>query len=123
MLKRCDVFVLPSAVEGHPITVIEAMACSKPVIATNLGPFPEIIKDRETGLLVPLHSPEDFADAIIELALDIDKRILMGKKAKRDIEERFDINKIADDYLRIYEELINTKETKLHKRWKKTVDT
>lgn len=107
LLKRCDVFVLPSVVEGHPITIIEAMACCKPVIATNVGPFPEIISNGETGLLVPLHSPNELADAIIELALNKDKRIMMGKKARRDIEERFDINKIADDYLEIYEELIN----------------
>ena len=107
LLKRCDIFVLPSVVEGHPITVIEAMACSKPVIATNLGPFPEIIKNGKTGLLVPVHSLDELADAITELALDKDKRKEMGKMARKDIEERFDINKIADDYLRIYEELIN----------------
>lgn len=109
LLKNCDVFVLPSVVEGHPIAVIDAMACEKPVIATNLGPFPEIIKDGETGLLVPLHAPDDLADAIIELALDEVKRKEMGKMARKDVEERFDINKIADVYLRIYEELVGTK--------------
>ena len=112
LLKRCDVFVLPSAVEGHPVTVIEVMACGKPVIATDVGPFPEIIRNRKTGLLVPLHSPDDLADAIIELALDEDKKRKMGKKAREEIEERFDINKIADDYLKIYEELINKRREK-----------
>ena len=109
MLKGCDVFVLPSVVEAFGIAVIEAMACSKPVIATNLGPFPEIIRDQETGLLVPLHSPYDLADAIIELALDENKRKKMGERARKDIEKRFDINKIADDYLEIYKKLINRK--------------
>jgi len=107
LLKRCDVFVLPSIIEGHPITVIEAMACGKPVIATNVGPFPEIISNEETGLLVPLHAPDALADAIIELALDEERRLEMGKMAKKDIEERFDINKIADDYLEIYAKVIN----------------
>lgn len=87
--------------------VIEAMACSKPVVATNLGPLPEIIKDGETGLLVPVHSPDDLANAIIEVALDEDKKIKMGKMAKRDVEERFDINKTGDEYLKIYREVIN----------------
>ena len=109
LLNNCDVFVLPSAIEGHPIAVIEAMACSKPVIATNLGPFPEIIREGETGLLVPLHAPDKLADAIIELALDEDKRKEMGMNARRYAEERFDINKIADDYLEIYEELVDRK--------------
>lgn len=107
LLNNCDVFVLPSAIEGHPITVIEAMACSKPVIATNLGPFPEMIRAGETGLLVPLHAPAELADAIIELALDADRRNEMGIKARRYAEEHFDINKIADEYLEIYEEFIN----------------
>ena len=106
LLRKCDVFVLPSVVEAFGITVIEAMACSKPVIATNVGPFPEIIRDGETGLLVPLHSPDELADAIIKLAFDGDKRIKMGEMARGDVEKRFNINKIADDYLKIYEELI-----------------
>ena len=109
LLKRCDVFVLPSEVEGHPITTIEAMACEKPVIATNIGPFPEVIKDGETGLLVSLHSPDELADAIKKLALDNQKRREMGKKARKDVEERFDINKIAKKYLSIYRELIDKK--------------
>ena len=112
LLNRCDIFALPSVVEGHPITVIEAMACSKPVIATNLGPFPEIIRDGETGLLVPLHSPDELADAIIEFALNEDKRKRMGEMARKDVEERFDINKIADDYLEIYGELISRRVNK-----------
>ena len=98
LLKRCDVFVLPSVVEGHPITVIEAMACSKPVIATNMGPFPEIIRVGETGLLVPLHASDELADAIVQLALDEVKRKEMGKMARKYVEERFDINKIAEDF-------------------------
>jgi glycosyltransferase involved in cell wall biosynthesis len=112
LLKSCDVFVLPSVVEGHPITVIEAMACHKAVIATDVGPFPEVIKNGETGLLVSLHSPEDLADAMIELAIDEDKKITMGKKARKDVEERFDINKIADEYLALYEELIDINKKK-----------
>jgi glycosyltransferase involved in cell wall biosynthesis len=106
LLKNCDVFVLPSVVEAFGIAVIEAMACEKPVIATNTGPFPEIIRDGETGLLVPLYAPDALADAVIELALNEEKRKEMGERARKDVEERFDINKIAGDYLEIYKELI-----------------
>ncbi|MCJ7571591.1 MAG: glycosyltransferase family 4 protein [Candidatus Thermoplasmatota archaeon] len=106
LLKSCDIFVLPSELEGHPITIIEAMACSKPVIATNLGPFPEIIRDGETGLLVPLHDPNILADAITKLALDRTLRENMGKLARKEVEERFDIEKIAADYLKMYDELL-----------------
>ncbi|MCC6019382.1 MAG: glycosyltransferase family 4 protein [Candidatus Verstraetearchaeota archaeon] len=102
LLKRCDVFVLPSIVEAFGIALIEAMACGKPVIATRVGPFPEIIKNGETGILVPAHSPSDLADAIINLAQDPEKRMLIGKKAKEEVENRFDIRKIANDYLKVY---------------------
>jgi len=106
LLNRCDIFVLPSLVEGHPVATIEAMAYGKPVIATNLGPFPEIIKDGVTGVLVPPHSPDDLSNAIIELAINDKKRKEMGEKARRDVETRFDINKVSNDYLNIYKELI-----------------
>jgi len=100
LLKNCDIFVLPSIVEAFGIAVIEAMACEKPVIATDVGPFPEIIRDGETGILVPVHSPDRLADAIIYLASDDERRSEMGKRAKEDAQNRFDINKIAEDYLR-----------------------
>jgi N-acetyl-alpha-D-glucosaminyl L-malate synthase BshA len=105
LLKRCDVFVLPSVVEAFGIAVIEAMACGKPVIATNVGPFPEIIKDGETGILVPAHSPTHLAHVIINLARDERMRENMGKRAREDVEDRFDINKIARDYLKVYEDV------------------
>jgi glycosyltransferase involved in cell wall biosynthesis len=110
LLKNCDVFVLPSIIEGHPITVMEAMVCGKPVIATNVGPFPEIIRDGETGVLVPVDSAEYLVKAIIDLALNIERRKEMGRKARKDVEKRFDIKKIAEDYLRIYKFIISKKE-------------
>ncbi|MGQ9506347.1 MAG: glycosyltransferase family 4 protein [Candidatus Bathycorpusculaceae bacterium] len=106
LLRNCDIFVLPSILEAFGVTVLEAMACSKPVIATNLGPFPEIIRDGETGLLVPPHVPDELADAIIKLAVDDVRRRKMGVMARKDVEERFDIDKIAEDYLKLYEQLI-----------------
>jgi len=106
LLERCDIFVLPSVVEAFGIALIEAMACGKPVIATNVGPFPEIIKDGETGILIPVHSPIHLADAIINLAQDDEKRVKMGKKAKEDAENRFNISRVASDYLKIYNEVV-----------------
>jgi len=108
LLKNCEIFLLPSIIEGHPISLIEAMACGKPVIATDSGPFSEIVRNGETGILVPVHSPDCLADGIIDLALDDERRREIGKKARENVENRFDINKIADDYLEIYA-LLNKK--------------
>ncbi len=106
LFTRCDVFVLPSIIEGHPNVVIEAMACSKPVVLTNTGPHPEMIKDGESGFLVPLHSIDAIANAIIELALDEKKREKMGKNARKIVERELQINKITNDYLKVYREAI-----------------
>ncbi len=102
LMMSCDVFVLPSEVEAFGISVIEAMACSKPVVVTDIGPFTEIVKHKETGLVVPLHSPDAIASAIIELYQNNALRKHIGESARKEIENRFDIAKIAEDYLELY---------------------
>lgn len=101
LIKNCHVFVLPSLVESFGRTIVEAMCCQKPVIATNSGPFPEIIDDGETGLLVPVHSPDELANAVIRLASDEEKRKEMGIKARQAVYNRFSIDKIAKDYYEV----------------------
>jgi len=66
-LHAMDVFVLPSWTEGLPITVLEGMAAGKPVVATAVGGIPEVVRDGETGLLVPSGEPGRFAEALIRL--------------------------------------------------------
>lgn len=109
LMTNCDVYVLPSEVEGFAISLMEAMACSKPVVVTDIGPFTEIVKHRETGLVVPLHSPDAIAEAIIELYQNNDLREDIGDSARREIENRFDIAKIADDYLELYKRAFQEK--------------
>ncbi len=66
-LHAMDVFVLPSRTEGLPITILEAMAAGKPVVATTAGGIPEVVRDGETGLLVPPGDPGRLAEAIMRL--------------------------------------------------------
>ena len=103
LLKRCDIFVLPSMIEGLPLAIIEAMACGKPVIATNIKPFSEIIRDGVTGILVPVCSPERIAEAIIYLALNPEKRKEMGKKARETVREKFSLERMVEDTEKVYE--------------------
>ncbi len=109
LMTNCDVFVLPSEIEAFGIALIEAMACSKPVVVTDIGAFTEIVKHRETGLVVPLHSPDAIAEAIIELYQNSDLRKDIGDSARREVENRFDIAKIADDYLELYKRAFQEK--------------
>ncbi len=65
-----DVAVLPSYREAQGLTILEAMALSRPVVASDVGGIPEMIQDGKTGLLVPPHDPEALAAAIIRLLTD-----------------------------------------------------
>jgi glycosyltransferase involved in cell wall biosynthesis len=65
-----DVAVLPSYREAQGLTVLEAMALSRPVVASNVGGIPEMIEDGVTGLLVPPHDPDALAAAIVRLLCD-----------------------------------------------------
>ncbi|MEM4569807.1 MAG: glycosyltransferase family 4 protein [Desulfurococcaceae archaeon] len=105
LIKRCDVFVLPSRTEAFGISLIEAMVCGKPVIATKKGPFPEIIRDGITGVLVPANSPRALAEAIVSLAANSDKRKELGERAAKDAIERFNIDIIAHMHLLLYTRL------------------
>jgi glycosyltransferase involved in cell wall biosynthesis len=65
-----DVFVLPSLSEGLPTVVCEAMACARPVVATAVDGTPEIVRDGETGFLVPPREPQALADALARVLDD-----------------------------------------------------
>lgn len=109
MLMHCDIFVLPSVLEAFGITPIEAMACGKPVITTNIGSFKEIVRNNKTGILVRLHSPNDIAKAITFLFNNPERRQTMGEEAKKYVKKNFSINKVAQDYKNIYDKLLNLK--------------
>ena len=59
-----DVFALPSIAEGTPVTILEAMACGLPVVASKVGGIPEVVDHQATGLLVPPSDATALADAL-----------------------------------------------------------
>jgi glycosyltransferase involved in cell wall biosynthesis len=82
VLKAMDVFCLPSWREGMPRTIIEAMMMAKPVIATNIRGSREEVLSGKTGILVPVKSPRELAQAILLLASNLDKCISYGKAGR-----------------------------------------
>ena len=102
ILSLTDIFVLPSLREGLPLTILEAMACGKPVIATNVGGIPEVVKDGVSGILISPKDPEALHSAMNELLGDREKMKKMGHNGKRVYSESFDsktmIGKIEDLY-------------------------
>ncbi|WP_219834872.1 glycosyltransferase family 4 protein [Paenibacillus sp. R14(2021)] len=103
-LSNADVFILPSYAEGLPISILEAMAYGLPVISTNVGGIPEIVRSGQNGMLLEPGQPAALAQAIEALVMDEDSRNAYGKKSK-EIVHPHDINLVIDQLLTIYRHL------------------
>ena len=106
IMRTLDIFVLPSQAEGISNTILEAMATGLPVIATNVGGNPELVKDGETGLLVPPSNPEKMATALYGLISDPEKRQQQGENSHQRVLEHFSIQAMVNKYTKVYDSLI-----------------
>lgn len=101
-----DIFVLPSLNEGLPMTVLEAMAASRPVIATRVGAIPSVIKDGETGLLVEPKDSAGLQNAIASLLDDPERGRRMGDQAHAWVSRHYTSEAMALNYRDLYEEVL-----------------
>jgi len=110
VINLCEAIVNPS-LEPEPFgrTLIEAMACEKPVIATNIGGAPEIVVDGVTGILVPPRNPEALADAIGYILDHPKEAKMMGKEGRKRVEWMFDLKRHVRQVEGIYEALLYRK--------------
>ena len=99
-----DVAVLPSYREAQGLSVLEAMALSRPVVASNVGGIPEMIEDGRTGLLVPPHDAEALARAISRLLLDHPYADTLGRAGHDLVHDRFCIELMVSAVQSIYDE-------------------
>jgi polysaccharide biosynthesis protein PelF len=99
---RGDVVVSSSKSEGFPLTVLEAMACGKPIVATHAGGTKELLGD--AGRIVPAQSSAALAAALVELLGHPDKRFKLGQKA-RERAKRFTLEKMLDHYATLYDDV------------------
>jgi len=105
IMSLCDVFVLPSLWEGLPLVLIEAAALGRPIVATDIGGSREIITRGETGLLVPPADPQALAAAVNRLLDDPVLAARLGENARRTIPPRFTLERMVDEYSKIYKSL------------------
>ena len=94
-LRTSDIFVLPSITEGLPLSILEAMACGLPVVATNVGGIPEWSPMAKTGYLVPPQNPVVLAGRLAELIASMDLRRKMGRLAAEKAQLHFSFVKCA----------------------------
>jgi glycosyltransferase involved in cell wall biosynthesis len=108
LLAGADVVALPSFAEGLPLTILEAMAQARPVVATAVGGSGEAVVDGETGVLVPAGDVEALGAALRLLLGDADLRRRLGEAGRRRVQERFSTAAMTRRVLAVYDELAPT---------------
>jgi glycosyltransferase involved in cell wall biosynthesis len=104
-----DVVALTSKLEGTPVSLIEAAAAGKPVVATRVGGVREVVRDGETGLLVSPADPVAVAMSLHTLLDDPEGARRMGEEGTRWVTGRFSSRRLADDVTGLYRELLDRK--------------
>jgi glycosyltransferase involved in cell wall biosynthesis len=107
LLSAMDLFLLTSLFEGLPRTVLQAMAASVPVVATDTGGVAEVIADGETGRLVPPGDPAAAAAAVVSLAADEETRSRFARAARSRLGAEFDIRLMVRDLESLYEDVLS----------------
>ena len=111
--ETCDLFILPAIFDRNGdtemlgVVLLEAMSYKKPVIASNVGGIPDIVKNYQTGVLVPEKSIEELRKAIIELLGNENLRKELGESGYRFIKEKFSWERITTQLKNLYQTLIN----------------
>jgi N-acetyl-alpha-D-glucosaminyl L-malate synthase BshA len=116
LLAGADLFLLPSDRESFGLSALEALASGVPVIGTNVGGLPEVVRSGETGFLAPVGDVEAMADASIDLLLDDDRWKRASTLAAQDARKRFSQAEIVSQYEEFYKYAIDITARRLAKR-------
>lgn len=106
LFASSDIFLLPSRVEGFPISIMEAMATGLPVVASNVGGIPDLVRHGEDGFL---HDPQDvegMAHSVAALLADAGLRTRLGAGARQRVLQEFSLRKMGDRILQRYQEML-----------------
>ena len=110
LMAACDVFVAPfrntDGVADQPVSILEAMACGKPVIATNVGGIPEIVKHKVNGLLIEPNNVHVLKNALLYILENKDEAKEMGNNAAKYVAENYSMEVAVEKMEMVYEEVI-----------------
>ena len=106
LLSIMDIFILCSTSEGMPVTLLEAMAAGRPIVATDVGGVSEVIEHGKNGLLIEPNSHELLADAILDLLTNKEKAQRMGLSARNKFESNFTLSAMIKKYEDVYASLL-----------------
>ena len=105
--QKASLFILPSFFEGFPVTILEALSCETPVIATPVGGIPEIVENHETGILVQ-PSDHHLAKAIQYLLENKDVRFKMAREGRKRVMKEYSLRIVSKKLCAIYKQLMGS---------------
>jgi glycosyltransferase involved in cell wall biosynthesis len=91
------------------MVLLEAMAAGKPIVATEVGDIPKVIQADQSGLLVPPANEDALSDALLALIEDTERANRLAARAREEVVLKFSGQKMVDDYISVYDELLNAK--------------
>jgi glycosyltransferase involved in cell wall biosynthesis len=103
-----DALVLPSGNEGTPVSVIEALAAGRPVVATRVGGVPDVVRDGVDGFLVDPGATDELAERLTQLASDPELRERFGGAGRSRVLPRYAVDRLVDDVDRLYRALLGS---------------
>lgn len=109
LLAAMDVFVLASIREGIPVSLLEAMAMKRAVVATAVGGTPEVVQNDRSGILVPSQDARALAEAVVSLLKDSRRRTALGEAGRERVREAFSADACVGQLERLYEEVLEQK--------------
>jgi glycosyltransferase involved in cell wall biosynthesis len=101
-MSAADIFALPSRSEGTPVVILEALSCGTPVISSDVGGCPDLVKDGHAGYLFPIGNAAIFQEKITSLVNDDSMRIQMGNEGRRVMVNYYDNKRIAKRISNLY---------------------
>jgi len=108
-INRADIILQPSRREGFGLSIVEGMACGKPVVSTHCSAIPEVLDHEKGGLLCEPGSVGQLASAIQRLAQSAHLRKQMGEYNRRQVLARFTLAQMADAYWKLYQQVCGAK--------------
>ena len=106
LLSQMDIFVLPSLVESQPMALLEAMAAQKPIVATDVGDVSMILQNGHSGRVVPAGDSSSIAEGVLSYLHNHDEAVRYGLNAYRHATEQYSSARMAVEYIKIYDRLI-----------------
>ena len=103
LLPLADAFLLPSSSESFGLVALEAMSAEVPVVASNIGGLPEVVEHGVTGFLHDPRSIDGFVSSVLRLLSNERLRRAMGRRARREARERFNVDDMVDRYVHVYD--------------------